>query len=373
MIAPSATGYQPVPPRAQFCGPTPMMSDTIAMGTSGVLRRSAWCGGSILLFLTGLVAAAEPTVGGIELGDQLHCRVRCTTLAALVGRAKPTFAWSASDMLWVMHDGHGRPLFAVNHAYQLDGSSRPGPWVLFDADPSYVPNGLVEYTRELTPGQLLAKDRRGDKVYLITWDSREKTGTGLVGCTRQILLLCDREGVWRFIGEAPPVISGQSGPRKFATAMEYRVRWTGGKAAPIEIQATRTETTEYEGEAGRESLRTCRNYVLRGKLPGTFTREGDDYILAAGNEGINELAERVATCKTFYPQERDPHRRQKMMRAVLESISQLNPRAAHARHPDARILLPDMDQIWDVAGHAAGPRKRAGDAEQGRTVIARAR
>jgi len=307
----------------------------------------------ILSILLPACCAAGPSVGGIELGNQIHSRAHARTLDALVDRTRPTFAWGDGDMLWVMSDVHGKPLFALNHAYQLDDPSRPGAWVLFDASASYVPNGLVEYTRQVTPGRVLAHDRQHGTVYLVSWNSRERTGTGIVGASRQILLWRDRAGDWKFVGEAPAILRGQSGPRTFTTSITYRVQWTAHASSSLEIHATRSENTDYSSGNEAVALHVCRDYLLDGNLPAEFVRVGADYIPTDRRMKLGNAIERVATCKTFYPQERDPGRKKKMLTAVSDAIAELNPHGARDR-----ILLPDMDRIWDLAGRAAGPRGR---------------
>ena len=94
-----------------------------------------------LLLIPNLAAQTDPTVGGIALDPSLHERRRAPSLQSIIARSKPTAVWSDTDMLWIDRDTSGHPLFALNHAYQLDSADAHGSWALFDADPGYVAAG----------------------------------------------------------------------------------------------------------------------------------------------------------------------------------------------------------------------------------------
>ena len=311
---------------------------------------------TVVTLLSSVSRGADQTVGGFPLGRQIHIRRRATSLTALVHETRPTFVWGNGDMLWVERDEQGKPRFSLNRAYELDGS---GGWVLLDAPADYVATGLVDYMREQTPGEVISTDAHRRSVYLLVWPSRHMTGTGPVDCTRQILLLCDRQGKWHFVGEGVGTIDGRASTKRIRTEVSYKVSWNDSNDSPLQVTATRiafiiAHNVERDDTT---TFRSRRDYTLSGKIPAEFTPASDDYLLTAPGETLQQLTVRLATCDTFYPFERDPRRRAKMLQSVAESIAELNPDLPHRLTPGTRVHLPDLESIWDDARAAAGPRK----------------
>ena len=67
-------------------------------------------------------------------------------------------------MLWVEKDASGKPQFALNHAYPIDNDSGAAMWALFDAPSAYQAQGFVDYTRMVTSGEVLSKNRDGSQA-----------------------------------------------------------------------------------------------------------------------------------------------------------------------------------------------------------------
>jgi hypothetical protein len=320
------------------------------------MRRKAALGVVPIVLLCTAVMGNDRTVGGFPMEDQIQVRRKAGSLAELVRTTRPTFVWNDSDMLWVERDDQGKPRFSLNHAYELDGLRG---WVLLDARGDYVAEGLVDYLREQTAGQVISADPHHGSVYLLNWSSHHMTGTGPVDCTREILLLCDRKQKWHFIGEGVGTIDGRASTKRIRTEVSYKVSWVDSAENPLSIQATRTAFI-IAHNAERDdttTFRSRRDYTLSGKIPGEFTPASDDYLITIPGETLELLTLRLATCDTFYPFERDPRRKAKMIQSVAESIATLNPELPRRLAPGTRIRLPDLESIWDDARAAARPRK----------------
>jgi hypothetical protein len=320
------------------------------------MRREVLFVVAIALFLGSALWGADRTVGGFPLGDAIHIRRTAPSLAALVRQTRPTFVWGDADMLWIERDEHGRPRFSLNRGYELDGS---GGWVLLDTRPEFVAAGLVDYVREQTAGQILSTDPHHGSVYLLTWPAHHMTGTGPVDCTRQVLLLSDRQGKWRFIGEGVGTMDGRASTKRIRTEVSYKISWKDADDNPLTVEATRTAfiISHNVERDDTTTFRSRRDYVLSGKIPAEFTPASSDYLITAPGETVQLLTLRLATCDTCYPFERDSRRRAKMLQSVGQSIASLNPDLPHRLVPGLRVRLPDLESIWDDARAAAGPRK----------------
>ncbi|HSZ55588.1 MAG TPA: hypothetical protein VK797_08015 [Tepidisphaeraceae bacterium] len=302
---------------------------------------------------------ADRTIGGTPLGDRLHIRRRARSLAALVRQTRPTFVWADGDMIWVERGEHGRPQFALNRVYQLDGAAESGGWVLLESQSDYVASGVVDFMRENTGGQELSRDTRFGAVYLVVWHARHITGTGPVDCERHILLLCDRKNQWHFVAEGLGAIDGHASSKRIRTESSYKVTWTAEGDAPLAIAATRStfitahnverdDTTTFESE---------RDFALTGKNPGSFAPTSDDYTITSAGDTRQVLSLRLAICDTFYPYERDARRKARMLQSVADAIATLNPQLPRRPAPGTHVILPDLESVWDAARSAAGPRK----------------
>ncbi|HEY8748752.1 MAG TPA: hypothetical protein VIM11_12305 [Tepidisphaeraceae bacterium] len=309
-----------------------------------------------LLLIPNLAAQTEPTVGGIALDPSLHVRRRTPSLHSIIARSKPTAVWSDTDMLWIDRDTSGHPLFALNHAYQLDTADAHGSWALFDADPGYVAAGFVDYTREVTPGRVLATDHYRGAVYLLEWTSHHSTGAGPIDSTRHVFVLHTPANQWRLIGEGPGSADARSENKQTTTTTRYEVQWTKDPAAPVIIRASRLTRIVFHSEVQQAAFDSNHDFILRGALPARFQTASDDYLIAAYADTPRELALRLATCGTFYPLERTASLRDKMLKSVSDSLAVLNPQLPRRLRPGSHITLPDLSSLWDNANHAAGVR-----------------
>lgn len=304
----------------------------------------------------GPTAPAEQTVGGIALGRDVHVRRRANSLTDLVARSKPTLVCSPVDFLWIEADGHGKPLFALNHAYQTDAPDPRGRWALLEADPGYVADGFVDFTRHVTAGTLLARDRYAGTLYLLEWPARHTTGDGPIDATRHLLVLRTPAGIWRFVAEGIGATDARSDVKRTTTDARYDVEWTRDPAAPLIVRATRATRILFESETAKAAIESRRDFVVRGTFPARFVPAGEDYFVARAADTPDHIARQLATCATFYPHERDPRLAARMLQTVSDALRSLNPRLAPSLRAGSRVLLPNPESLWDDANHAAGIR-----------------
>ncbi len=62
-------------------------------------------------------------------------------------KTKPRFIWNERDMLWIVHDEHGKPGFAMNHAQELRAENGIVGFYLMEADRDFRSEVQVDYTR----------------------------------------------------------------------------------------------------------------------------------------------------------------------------------------------------------------------------------
>jgi hypothetical protein len=308
----------------------------------------------ILCLLLCIATVPEPTVGGIPLGNDLHPRRRADSLHSLISRTKPTLVWSDRNMLWIDRDSAGTPLFALNQAYQLDDPNSPGPWTLFDSDPDYLAIGFVDFTRTVTPGAVLAKDSKRGAVYLLEWTARHLTGGGPVDSTRHILVFKNPNGKWQLVAEGPGSSNARAQNKITTTTTHYEVDWTDDPNAPVKIRASRSTRIAFTSEEAQASIDSAHDFQLTGPLPSRFASVSTDYLESRYGDTPAEIALRLATCGTFYPLERTPALKSKMLQSVADSLLSLNPRLPRKPRPGLRITLPNLATLWDDANHAAG-------------------
>src|SRR5580700_6125450 len=54
-----------------------------------------------------------------KLNDGLKIRRAAENFTALADLTHPKFIWGRRDLLWIMYDADGKPMFAMNRAYNL--------------------------------------------------------------------------------------------------------------------------------------------------------------------------------------------------------------------------------------------------------------
>ena len=254
-------------------------------------------------------------------------------------------------MLWVEKDASGKARFVMNHAYPIDRDRGAATWALFDAPSQYESRGFVDYTRTVTGGEIVSRNH-DQSLYLVKWPSRQITGTGPVSVARNLFVLHSDAG-WRFVGEGPTTIDAKSDNKHVTTVSSFHVEWMRGESQPLKIQATRQTTIELLKPQGSERFQWNRDLKLTGKLPAVFEPNGSDYTNANFHETASEMIKRLAMCDTYYPNEMDPRRKSKMLKAAAMAIAELNPHLPSRLEAGTKVLLPEMENLWDYALRAA--------------------
>jgi len=257
-------------------------------------------------------------------------------------------------MLWVERDSSGGFLFALNQAYQIDDETSRGAWAIFESDSSYVATGFVDFTRCVTPGTVLARDRKRGAVYLLEWSARHQTGGGPINSTRHILVFQNPQGKWQFIGEGPGSSDAHAEHKTTATSTHYQIEWTQDAVAPVNARAIRSTRITFTSDEAQASIDSTHEFALTGPLPCRFRSTSSDYLETRYGDTLAEIAMRLATCGTFYPLERTPALKSKMIENVTESLAGLNPKLTKTPRAGSRIVLPNLATLWDDANHAAG-------------------
>jgi hypothetical protein len=293
-------------------------------------------------------AASSPTIGGFAVSAELHTRTKAASLTALVHRTSPTFTWGGSDMLWVQKDVSGKPQFAMNHAYPIDSDRGAATWALFEAPSKYESQGFVDYTRTITGGELISTSPHGARLYQVKWPSRQVTGTGPVATTRNLFVLHDEAG-WRFVGEGPTTFDARSENKLVTTTCSFHVDWMTDRSKPVKISTTRQTTIELLKPDASQHFVWNRDFVLSGKLPAKFESSGKDYATISSRESGAQMIQRLAMCDTYYPNESDPTRKSKMLKAAAMAIAELNPHLPSTLRAGTKVLLPEMENLWDYA------------------------
>jgi hypothetical protein len=137
----------------------------------------------------------------------------------VVLRTKPQFVWNKQDMLWIMHDDAGNPVFAMNRAYSLSIGNAGSASYLLEAIDAYQDsaNGpQFSYTRAVdTNPTIIASDPDGGVLYQVHWPSSLSEGDGGIILTRNIILYCDADHGWHFLLEGPTTARGIHGAYEY--------------------------------------------------------------------------------------------------------------------------------------------------------------
>jgi hypothetical protein len=100
---------------------TSKISAVSVWGRRGLLSAGLW----VLCFSLSASEAAESTASSgptdtlTKLPDGLNIRRQFSTFDTIVQRTGPTFVWDGHDMTWISSDASGKPVFAMNRAYDL--------------------------------------------------------------------------------------------------------------------------------------------------------------------------------------------------------------------------------------------------------------
>jgi hypothetical protein len=169
-----------------------------------------------------------------------------------------------------------------------------------------------------------------------------------VAVTRNLFVL-HKDDRWKFVGEGPMTIDARSDNKHVSTVSTFQVEWTQSETRPIKIQATRQTTIDLVKAEPAQHFQWNRDLTLSGKLPAVFQSAGKDYAVAASRETTGQMIKRLAMCDTYYPNEPDPQRKSKMLQAATLAIAELNPHLPTQLKSGAKILLPEMENLWDYA------------------------
>ena len=331
----------------QHIVPTRPILDTMRSGS----RRPPTTTLLVLAILC-LATSPDPTVGGIPLGNDVHARRRADSLKALIDRTKPTVVWSDRNMLWVDRDATGNFLFAVNQAYQIDDESSRGSWALLNPIPAT--SRQVSSTSPAVLPQVWSWPKTARAEPCICWNGpHHQTAAGRLTSTRHILVFQNPQGKWKFIGEGPT----DGCPRR---AQDYDNAYTlrGGMdtGSPIPHKNLCHPLHPHHLYIRRHPGGHRINPRIHPERPASraFRSVSTDYLETRYGDTLSEIAQRIATCGTFYPLERTPSLKSKMLQNVSDSLTTLNPKLTQSPRPGSRIILPNLATLWDDANHAAG-------------------
>jgi hypothetical protein len=258
-----------------------------------------------------------------------------------------------------MHDAAGKPMFAMNRAYDLQiGKQRRGCYLLESHDYCWddpdVP--MLIYTRyEDAHPLVVERDLSRSVIYQARWDSAPQSGSGGITQTRNIFLLCDGEHRWHLLGEGPIGSGGQcGGDEQINDAAEADAQWAGNPAHPVELSFTMltTDLWDYDCEKFNESM-TVRRKMVPGPVdpsgysnpevaadlsPGPFKRQGPYYMIASKNESLDSFVRRFCHIDLSGAQ------REAQKRAFVESaeasLRKSNPRLSSEIATGQTIILP---------------------------------
>ena len=330
-----------------------------------------------------MIRAAIPTISGLvllmcvsfSLADELspwdasdtslsaehfHIRQQAASLDELLAKTKPRFVCEAPDtpcardLIWIMHDGAGKPVFSMNRAYSLQFGKKDPPQIfLLEADLE-ASCDFLEYARYVDEKPVIVtRDPKRGVVYRAHWP-RLSEGRGRYDIDRVLYFLCDVEHRWRFIGEGPQETNDRSNVDHGQTsAIEQTVRWTDDPAAPVEIHCV--ERTIHgpvilaEDDPGPPELEVRHNCTLSGKLPATTRSEQDVYVAIDKDEAFDALARRIAMWQTSFLYDSNSSRRNAIVAAVSRMLRESNPGiSAIVRAGTIVRFQPDMGRIADA-------------------------
>jgi hypothetical protein len=249
-----------------------------------------------------------------KLADGLKVRKHAANFTALADLTKPKLIFGGRDMVWVMHDPAGKPIFAMNRAYDLQiGKDQPACYLLDSNDNYFVdpPDGpTLIYTRFVDAHPIIvARDPVHGVVYQAHWDSAPESGSGAYTDTRNIFLLCDGNHRWHFLTEGPIGTGGRCGyDEHFDDAVSADVQWTSDPTQPVQLFFTlsTTDSWGFDGDMYHNFM-TVRRKVIPGQsdiqgvadaedpgdfAPGPFKRQGPYYVIAGKSESLDSFVRR---------------------------------------------------------------------------------
>jgi hypothetical protein len=296
-----------------------------------------------------------------KLADGLKVRKHAANFTALVDLTKPKIVFGGRDMIWVMHDPAGKPIFAMNRAYDMQiGKEQPGCY-LFDSNDSYYTDPpddtVLVYTRFVdTHPIVVARDLDRGVVYQARWDSAPQSGSGAFTDTRNIFLLCDGSHHWHFLAEGPIGTRGRCGyDERFDDSVSADAQWPSDPNQPAQLSFTlsTTDSWGYDGDAYHEFM-TVRRKMTPGQVDNPdfvdpadtadnslrpFKRQGPYYVIAAKSESLDSFVRR------FFHNEIKENNNQPKTAALLQStetsLRASNPWLSTSIVKGETIILPE--------------------------------
>lgn len=314
----------------------------------------------------GWADGADPAVPRDNVIDpRLTVRQKAETFDALVKKVRPRFVWNDCDMLWIEHDGAGKPTFAMNRAYRLRVGGHEA-YYLFEATRDFISKDNIDYTRraDATP-KIIARDPRRGVVYRAVWISPTYDGTGHVQMSRQLFLFCDGQHRWHYIGEGPEEGDGRNSPSEYwSKRVESSVRWTDDPAAPVEVTTTQIRTSELlVGDGVNPAsgpLDVRRDAVLGGSMPASLRWSESEYVVV-GDKG--EMRDALVHRVAYWSTGDDPRRKRLGELLVSEQLREWNPTLPDAIPAGTVVWL--RGNLWKILESelAARPATRAASGE----------
>ncbi len=306
-------------------------------------------------------ATTQPDLTVLDkLDDRLKIGQTAGNFTALADLTRPKFIWGGRDMLWIMHDGAGKPMFAMNRAYDLKIGTQQPAWFLLESHDYWWddPDGpMLIYTRFVDAHPLVVvRDPTRGVIYQARWDSAPQSGSGAITQTRNIFLLCDGEHRWHLLGEGPIGSRGQcGGDEQINDAVEADARWAGNPAHPVELSFTMltTDLWDYDGENFHESM-TVRRRMALGPVdssgysnpeavadtsPGPFKRQGAYYVIASKRESLDSFVRRF--CRLDLLGMKDESQKRTFVESTEAAIRKTNPGLSAAIASGQAIVLPE--------------------------------
>ena len=334
----------------------------------------------IALFATCVLLALSVRAPGqnATAGDwraQVEVIHQADSLAALVGKSKPSINWGDGDMMWIAEPEPGKPVFTLNRAVRAPGPDGTTTWALVRTrgDGDYVPflDGQFGYEKlevvasppqadGAPPSHALEFDSDPEvgTLYRIRWTSGPTTAASQTFTVRDLFLL-KRGERWKFLGEGPTETFGR-GDRGtwFAEGTQYHLEWVGRDDKPLNLTASHWRMTAEDADLpARADLVTRRDGVL------DFARHGmkwDDheYVLSVAGDTMDSVIERLAAWRTWPAWKKYPDRRPALVELIRPQVMELNPQTARdaALPTGARVFIPCKAEL--EAALAGSPTTR---------------
>ena len=249
----------------------------------------------------------------------------------LVAETKPTFIWLMEGqeccLMWIGDDGHGRPRFMIDRAFQYQPDAKSPPrWVLLaaqselnwvneedqveDSNLGPITISLRDAAPELqddgTANESYAFVKAADpnlgRVYEIGWQTEytSNSGTMHLRYLRHLYVFQDSAGNWRFLGEGPFSGIGWGAFRMGSEErVEVRVVWRSASQGelPVRVVFHLRSAHQLFAEDDHKLLEVHQLAMLPAppKKPGDFAfrKIGRPYVLSQPSDTLDRLVARI--------------------------------------------------------------------------------